>query len=229
MRNLLIMLAILVTGMVSAQRNPIDRTIEGTIFNVTQDGAENDLVISTEGTYRVIDGSFLDELYEHNSLSIPVQQLIDLVNPHYRGRVEVLSFETLAWRLQDRVDWMSVLDRYSLPRDLNGSIRILGEELGRFRNFILTLNTGASFAVTVNEDATGYTAALIGAHNIRLDQIVSYRGSDGICVEMEGRSYEVLKPGAYTVSSQGSNIRYTYDANLNVINVENNVPTACRN
>ena len=228
------MLAILVTGMVSAQRSPIDRTIDGTTFNVTQDDTENDLAISTEGTYRVIDGSFLDELYEHNSLSVSALEISNLINPYYRGRIEVLSFESFAWRSEDRADFMSVLDRYSLPRDLNGSIRIIGEQLGNFREFILTLNIG-SFAVTVNEDATNYTVMPIGMHRLQLNEIASYRSSDGSCIPMEvissseGRSFEVLKPGAYTVSSQGSNIRYTYDSTPNIISVENNVPAACRN
>ena len=216
MRNILLMLAILVTGMVSAQRSPISRTISGTIFNVTQDGTENNLAISTEGTYRVVNEDFLDELYEHGSMSISSRVFSDLINPHYRGPFRVLSFTRFAWNPGDRSDLLDILDRDNLPSDLSGSVNIQGSELGNFREFILTTNIG-SFTVIVSDDLSSYTVFLIGSHSIQVDEIASYR-SNGLCIPLDyqlgdggTRFIEVLKPGAYTISSPSFNIEYTHN------------------
>ena len=210
------MITILVAGMVHAQRSPISRTISGTIFNVTQDGTENDLAISTEGTYRVVDGDFLNALYEHGSMSISSRVFSDLINPHYRGRIEVLSFTRFAWNPRDRADLFFILDRNSLPTGLDGSIDIQGSELGNFREFILTLNIG-SFTVIVNEDLSSYTVFPIGERVIQVDEIASYR-SNGLCIPLDWqlgdggtRFIEILKPGAYTISSPSLNIEYIHN------------------
>ena len=234
MRNFITLLAILFTGMVIAQRPNISRTISGTIFNVTQAGSTNDLAISTMGTYKVLDGDLLNPLYVHNSMSIPVREISDLINPNYEGRIEVLGFESLSWHSEETVDWMEVLDRHSLPRDLSGSIRILGEELGRFREFRLTLNIG-SFVLMINEDATEYTVSVIGIRNVFLNEIASYRGSNGICMPLpihqnsDGRYFEILRPGRYTVTSQSSSIEYIHGEDLSMIDLVYGVAPACSN
>ena len=227
------MLTILVAGMVHAQRSPISRTISGTIFNVTQDGTENDLAISTEGTYRVVDGDFLDELYDHGSMSISSREISDLINPHYRGPIRVLSFTRFAWDPDYRTDLFFILDRDSLPTDLDGSINIQGSELGNFREFILTLNIG-SFTVIVNDDLSSYTVFPIGQRTIQVDEIASYR-SNGLCIPLDYnlgdggvRYIEILKPGAYTISSPSLNIEYTHNQDGSSTPNITDVP-ACRN
>ena len=233
MRNLLFMLTILVAGMVHAQRNPISRTISGTIFNVTQNGTENDLAISTEGTYRVVNEDFLDPMYEFNSLEIPVSAIVDLVDPGHTGRFEVLSFKNLTWVASETVDWFGVLDRHSLPRgDINGSIRILREELvGNFEVFEFRLTTSiGDIAVTITGDR--YDLLNIGMHSLGLNQIAIYRNSDGQCIPLpRGREYEVLRPGQYTVSTNNgeTNEVYTFGLDGSFINYEYDPSHACRN
>ena len=235
MRNLIFLLAILVTGMVSAQRSPISRTISGTIFNVTQDGTENDLAISTEGIYRVVDEDFLNALYEHGSMSISARVFNDLVNPHYRGPFRVLSFTRFAWSPGDRSDLLNstdILDRDNLPSDLSGSVNIQGSELGNFREFILTTSIG-SFTIIVSDDLSSYTVFPIGERVIQVDEIASYR-SNGQCIPLDcqlgdgGTRYiEILKPGAYTISSPSLNIEYIHNQDGSSTQDLTDVP-ACR-
>ena len=230
MRKFITLLAILFTGMVIAQRADVNRTFNGVSFEVRTAGSENTLSISTMGTFNVVDDALLDPLYEYTTTQVSMNVLVNnSANPNYSGPINVISFENLTWHRPSRVDWSTALDKNALPQRRSDALHVIRENLGVNRDFILTLNIG-SFAIHVGDNGA-YTVFEIGLWPLNPGETVRYRDSNGFCniINPENGFFEVLKPGAYTITTNGVHTRYTLGTNAEVINVEPNVEACISN
>ena len=234
MRNFITLLAILFTGMVIAQRPDVNRTFRGVTFQVETVASSNTLAISNptgvSGTFSVVDGDFLDPMYEYVSTSISMNILINnSANPSYAGPINVISFENLTWHRPSRVDWSTILDKNALPQNRGDDLHIIRENMGVNRDFILTLNIG-TFAIRIGDNGA-YTVFEIGLWPLNPGETVRYRDSNGFCniITPENGFFEVLKPGPYTITTNGVHTRYTLGPNAEVINVEPNVEACVSN
>ena len=202
MRNLLTLLAILVTGMAIAQRPDISRTISGTIFNVTQAGTENNLEVSTMGTYRVLDGDLLDPLYYVAGLEINFNGIFR----DYTRSVSVVSFTTFDRNPALRQDRIDMLDMQQLSP--TGSIIITNRGLINWpgeRKFILTMNSShhGNISFTANIQSDGSVSLYEHAYNVPIGRSGSlanvYYNCDIVPIATNSATYDVLEPGVYSV------------------------------
>ena len=202
MRNLITLLAILFTGMVIAQRPDISRTISGTVFNVTTVGSENNLEISTSGTYKVMNGELLDPLYYIAGIEIN----LDGIFRDYTREVSVVSFTTFDRNPALRQDRIDMLDMTQVSP--TGTIIITNRGLINWqgeRKFILTMNSShhgnISFTVNIRED--GSTTLFEHSYNIPtaptnpLANI--YYNCDRLPIAESVTTYDVLEPGVYSI------------------------------
>ena len=232
MRNLIILLAILTTGMALAQRPDIvSKTISGTTYNVSTVGTGNVLTITgsnPSGMYNVVDGAFLDELYATNadnivssSIDILISDLIPQGRYHDNSErpISNIRLTDFSWTPNERHDRSDVLESV-LPTTDRGTIRFLNSRRGILDNeFILTIDfvgyTDVSYTVTLNDDGT-YTA---------FEHIVSsiYDGTTGVyysegddCIPLNispASDYDVLKSGIYTMIQPGNRLYVEVDEN----------------
>ena len=213
MRQIITLLAILITGVAIAQRPDISRTISGTIFNVTQAGTENDLEVSSMGTYRVMDGDFLDPLYYVAGLEINLNGIFR----SYTRSVSVVSFTTFdrdPGLRQDRIDMLDmtqVSPTGTLIITNRGLINWQGE-----RKFILIMNSShhgnISFTVNIMED--GSVSLFEHSYNIPTGPSSPlaniYYNCDRLPIAESVSSYDVLEPGVYSIIRSANSIYNFY-------------------
>ena len=234
MRNLITLLAILVTGMAIAQRPDIvSKTISETTYNISTVGTENVLTITgsnPSGMYNVIDGAFLDELYStdadntvSNSIDILISDLIPQGRYHDNSErpISNIRLTDFSWDINARTPRPDVLESV-LPTTDRGTIRFLDSRRGILDNeFILTIDfvgyTNVSYTIMLNDDRS-YTAFEHIVSNI-YDGTTSiyYSESNGDCIDMNisstDRDYDILKPGIYTMIQPGNRLYVEVDEN----------------
>ena len=216
MRNLITLLAILLTGVVMAQRPDLSTTISGTTFHVSTVGTDNVLTItgsSLDGSYTVVDGAFLDELYTTapdipvpSSINIPISSIVNSSNYHsdYTGPVSNIRFSRFSWIDSERTDMINVLGS-NIPDHTNEDLMILDSERGILdTEFILTLDkpgyVDLKFTIML-DDQGGYSIFEHAPVSDGGARSVYFSEPNGVCtvVPLVSSEYNLLKAGIYTV------------------------------